>query len=95
MGKNLLIKKFYVRYAGKRRGAGDTITNVPDDLADKLVAENPGLIVEIVLTEAEQVSVEESAIINPEQEDEPAIETVGLPDIDPKSTVAARKAKRS
>ena len=101
MGKNLLIKKFHVRYAGKRWGAGDIIANVPGAIADKLVAENPGLIVEIVLNEAEQVSVEESAMINLEQEDDPAIEeaaetteTVGLPDIDPKSTVAARKTKR-
>lgn len=100
MGKNLLIKKFQVRYAGKRWGAGDIIANVPGDIADKLVAENPGLIVEIVLAEAAQVSVEAPAAVSPERENEVVIEeaaegTAALPDIDPKTTVAARKTKRS
>lgn len=47
MAKNLLINKFNVRFNGERYSAGDVISDVPDKIANKLIKESNGTIIEI------------------------------------------------
>lgn len=83
--KDVQINKFRVKcdgvYYGPGQSAGNILYDLPEEMADALIADSNGTIVEIPKRETNQNNVK-----NVKKKSAPE-EEIGLPAVDPKGTV--------